>query len=283
MFAPESIKQRQLGFDAALGSQPAPGGRCRQNGTGDRRLPTRRLRQLCVASGMHPPKPLLVVAFVLSGASEALDRIFGITLGTDDDDDDDDDKNDDETDETGTTESVTAASAAAPDDSASMASISIDPHDITFSTITSSHAAPTTLATTTRSGAAVSAASTTSDFVLTATQVAGGSRQRTSESGSTLALAIVIPLLTLIVFISAIVFRMYRTRKEREEAFAAEAVKAKTRAIERQISQLGALSEKYGLEKYQASEKPQDKKDISMDIPIELEADEPEKKRYHGL
>ncbi|KAF2449743.1 hypothetical protein P171DRAFT_427908 [Karstenula rhodostoma CBS 690.94] len=149
-----------------------------------------------------------------------------------------------------------------------------------------SHAATfsyaSTLMTATR---AVAVISTTSDFVLSPT--AGGSAQRpTSESSSTLALAIVIPLLALIAFTSVIAFRMYRTRKEREEAAAAEAARAKTKAIEQQIYDMESISEKFNLEKYRITpevKEPRDGKDVPMDIPIELEAEEPDKRQYHGL
>ena len=79
---------------------------------------------------------------------------------------------------------------------------------------------------------------------------------------------------------------MYRTRKEREEAEATEAARAKTRAIEQQIYDLESISEKYNLEKYRITPEVKDLgtgRDVAMDIPIELEADEPEKKQYHGL
>ncbi|KAF9741783.1 hypothetical protein PMIN06_006229 [Paraphaeosphaeria minitans] len=139
-----------------------------------------------------------------------------------------------------------------------------------------------TLMTATRAVAVISA---TSGFVLSPT--AGGSARRpTSESSQTIALAIVVPLIALIAFISVIVFRMYRSRKEREEAAAANAARAKTRAIEQQIYDLESISEKLNLKKYRATLEVKEVgngKDISMDIPIELEADEPDKKRYHGL
>lgn len=79
---------------------------------------------------------------------------------------------------------------------------------------------------------------------------------------------------------------MYRTRKEREETAATEAARAKTRAIEQQIYDIESISEKYNLEKYRATSDVKEMgggKGTSMDIPIELEADEPEKRRYHGL
>ncbi|KAK3197564.1 hypothetical protein GRF29_216g607189 [Pseudopithomyces chartarum] len=161
--------------------------------------------------------------------------------------------------------------------STSMASLSIDPNDVTFSTITSSLAAPTTLRTTTRPAAAI-----TSNFVLTATEVADGAKRRPTDSSSTLAFAIVIPLVALIALISTIVFRMYRTRKEREEAFAAEAAKVKTRAIEKQIIDLEAISENMLKQQKTDAKNQGDGKDLPLDIPIELEAETP-KRTYHGI
>jgi hypothetical protein len=169
-----------------------------------------------------------------------------------------------------------------------------------------------TLVTRTRAAAVSVPTSTTSDFVLSAT-AGGSSRRPDSESPTTIALAMVVPLVALIAFISVIVFRMYRTRKEREEAATAAAAKAKTKAIEQQIYDMESISEKLNLDKYRitpgvkeignAKDLPElgtvkdgpepgtakgvhelgTTKDITMDIPIELEADEPEKRQYHGL
>lgn len=161
--------------------------------------------------------------------------------------------------------------------STSMATLTLDPSDVTFSTITSSVTAPTTLRTTTRAAAAM-----TSNFVLTATGAADGARRKQSDSSSTLAFAIVIPLVALVALISTIVFRMYRTRKEREEAFAAEAARAKTRAIEKQFIDLGAISENMQKQQMTDAKKYGDSKDLPLDIPIELEAETP-KRQYHGI
>lgn len=79
---------------------------------------------------------------------------------------------------------------------------------------------------------------------------------------------------------------MYRSRKEWEEAAAAAAARAKTKLIEQQIYDMETMSEKFDLEKYRTTSQVKDlgtAKDISIDIPIELEADEPQKRRYHGL
>jgi hypothetical protein len=97
---------------------------------------------------------------------------------------------------------------------------------------------------------------------------------------------------------------MYRTRKEREEAATAAAARAKTKAIEQQIYDMESISEKLKMDKYRATSEVKElgnatyvpelgtandipelgtARDIHMDIPIELEADEPEKRRYHGL
>ncbi|KAL1600598.1 hypothetical protein SLS60_006984 [Paraconiothyrium brasiliense] len=76
------------------------------------------------------------------------------------------------------------------------------------------------------------------------------------------------------------------TRKEREEAAAAEAARAKTKAIEQQIYDMESLSEKFDFEKYRTTSEVKDlgnAKDIPIDIPIELEAEEPAKRPYHGL
>ncbi|KAK7185033.1 hypothetical protein DPSP01_002861 [Paraphaeosphaeria sporulosa] len=149
-------------------------------------------------------------------------------------------------------------------------------------TFSSTFSYASTMMTATRAAAVIP---TTSNFVLSPT--AGGSARRpTPESSQTIALAIVVPLIALIAFISVIVFRMYRSRKEREEAAAAEAARAKTRAIEQQIYDMQSISEKYNLKNYQVTSDTKEVgngKDISIDIPIELEADEPEKRRYHGL
>lgn len=143
-----------------------------------------------------------------------------------------------------------------------------------------------TLETATRAAALNVTMTTTSDFVLRVTAIDGGARRPTSDSSSTIAFAIVIPLICLISIISAIVFRMYRSRKEWEEAAAAAAARAKTKLIEQQIYDMETMSEKFDLEKYRTTSQVKDlgtAKDISIDIPIELEADEPQKRRYHGL
>jgi hypothetical protein len=75
---------------------------------------------------------------------------------------------------------------------------------------------------------------------------------------------------------------MYRTRKEREEAFAAEAAKVKTRAIEKQIIDLEAISENMLKQQKTDAKNQGDGKDLPLDIPIELEAETP-KRTYHGI
>ncbi|KAJ4360839.1 uncharacterized protein N0V89_001406 [Didymosphaeria variabile] len=142
-----------------------------------------------------------------------------------------------------------------------------------------------TLVTATRAAAFSVSISTTSNFVLNPTGTSAA-RKPTSDSSSIVAFAIIVPLVALIAFISVIVFRMYRTRKEREEAAAAAAARAKTKAIEQQIYDMESLSENFDLEKYRTTSEVKElegAKDIPIDIPIELEAEEPDKRRYHGL
>lgn len=150
-----------------------------------------------------------------------------------------------------------------------------------LSSFSSTTSYASTLITATRAAAVIS---TTSDFVLSPS--AGSSNRKPTQESSPVAYAIVVPLIVLVVFISAIVFRMYRSRKEREEAAAAEAARAKTKAIEQQIYDMESISEKFNLENYRITPEVKEAgggKDIPMDIPIELEAEEPEKRRYHGL
>lgn len=200
--------------------------------------------------------------------------------------------------------SVSALAGGQPaENSIPMATHTMNPYVVTVAEIMSSTAVPTTLRTMTTqvagavsaagvvsaadvvSAEAMSAAATTSNFMLTVTAVPKADRRPQTDSSSTLAIAIVVPLLALIAIVSAIVFRMYRTKKEREEAFAAEAVRAKTRAIEKQMEDLDAISEKYDMGKYRTPEAKgfEDAKSFTVDIPIQLEADEPDKKRFHGL
>lgn len=123
--------------------------------------------------------------------------------------------------------------------------------------------------------------STSTDFVLS--PASNGTRNSEPVSVTTIVLAIVIPLVAILCVAAAILFRVYRNRRERDEAYTVQAALEKARADEPDMEK-GPL-ESAGLRDFKDAKDVENTQDTSTDIPIQLETKESADGRdhYHGL